>query len=346
MGSLLFYGAVLLLVYLAYRVIEPFLVPLAWAGILAVTVYPLHRRAKRRWGDGRAAFLVTAGVAMLIILPGAFLAAALVSEASQAVTAIQQGLQDVERQEQIARAMTWARQHLPLPPPEEVRSRMVALAGRATGLISGQAGTLLRGTSVFFFKLFLALFALYFFLRDGPRFGPAIRRLLPFEDSRREALIAQTLDLIHAGTTTTLAIAAAQGIAGGIVYAILGLDAPIFWGVVMGFCSLVPAVGSALVWGPAALWLLTTGHWIRALILVALGVGLIGMVDNLLRPLLMSGRSAMNGLVIFISLLGGLAAFGVIGLVLGPVIAAAAFSLLKALPAPTGRTDAGDDRAV
>jgi predicted PurR-regulated permease PerM len=332
LSRVLFYGIVLLVGWLAYRILQPFLMPLAWAGVLAVAVHPLFLRAERRWGANRAAWLTSAAVALVLLLPGAFLATALVDEASKAVTAIQTAVQDVEKQEKAARALAWAQEHLPLPSQEEMKARLLSLASRVTGLVAGQAGAIVRGTSVFFFKLFLTLFALYFLLRDSIRIGPAIRRLLPFETERNDALLSQTRDLIHAGTTTTLTIAAAQGLAGGVIFAILGIDAPVLWGTVMAFCSLLPVVGSALVWAPAAAGLALTGHWIAGVVLAGLGIGVIGMIDNFLRPLLMSGRSSMNGLLIFLSLLGGISAFGFIGLVLGPAVAAAAIALLRALP--------------
>ncbi len=331
-SRLLFYGVVLLVGWLAYRILEPFLMPLAWAGVLGVTIHPLFLRAKRRWGANRAAILVTAALALLLLVPGAFLASALVDEGSRAVAAVQTAVQDVEKQEKAARALAWAREHLPLPAPEELRARLLSLASRLTGFVAGQAGAIVRGTSVFFFKLFVMLFSLYFLLRDSDRVGPLIRRMLPFDDARRDAMLTQARDLIHAGTTTTLTIAAAQGFAGGVIFAILGINSPVFWGTVMAFCSLLPVVGSAVIWAPTAIGLAVTGHWIAGLVLAGLGVGVIGMIDNLLRPLLMSGRSSMNGLLVFLSLLGGITAFGFIGLVLGPVVAAAALSLFRALP--------------
>ena len=296
LSRMLFYGLVLLVGWLAYRILDPFLLPLAWAGVLAVAVHPLFRRAERRWGATRAALLVTAALTLLLLLPGAFLATALVDEASKAVATVQTAVQDVEKQEQAARALAWAREHLPLPSQEEMNTRLLSLASRLTGLVAGQAGAILRGTSVFFFHLFVMLFALFFLLRDSDRLGPAIRRLLPFDDARSHLLLTQTRDLIHTGTTTTLILAATQGLAGGIAFAILGIDAPVFWGTVMAFCSLLPFVGAALIWAPAAIGLALTGHWVSGLVLAGLGLGVIGMIDNLLRPLLMSGRLSMNGL--------------------------------------------------
>jgi predicted PurR-regulated permease PerM len=166
-------------------------------------------------------------------------------------------------------------------------------------------------------------------LRDGRELGAVIRNILPFDKKRNEELISRTSDLIFAGSMATLTVATAQGVAGGILFAILGLPAPVFWGVVMGFCALLPMGGTALVWVPAAIGLIVVGSWVKGVILMILGMALVGGMDNILRPALVSGKTEMNGLVVFISILGGVAAFGFVGLVLGPVIVAAAVSILQ-----------------
>lgn len=328
LNLIIFYGAILLLGYLAYRILEPFIMPLAWAGVLALCAYPLFRKLEPRIGPARSAILSTIAVALLLILPAVLLALALYSEAAQAANVLQAAAADMENHEKLMGAWRWMQDHLPLPPLDQIKTRLMSSAAQLTALLATQAGAILQNTSIFLFKVFVSLFALFFFLRDSEQLGIAVRRLLPFETDRKEQLISLTRDLVFAGTTTTLAVALAQGIAGGIGLAVLGIEAPVFWGVVMAFCALVPVFGTALVWLPAAVWLILCGNWIRGLILIGIGIGVIGMLDNVLRPLLMSGRSSMNGLLIFISLLGGVAAFGFIGLVLGPVVAALVISIL------------------
>ena len=178
------------------------------------------------------------------------------------------------------------------------------------------------------------LFALFYFLRDGGGVVDAIRALLPFEPARRERIITQTYDLVVATVGSTFAVAITQGALTGLTLGLLGFHATVFWGVITAFLSLLPAVGSGLVWGPAAIYLFATGDVVRGIILVGVGVGVIGMADNVLRPLLLSGRTSMHGLLVFVSLLGGVAAFGFIGLVIGPVIMAAFETLLGARRRP------------
>jgi predicted PurR-regulated permease PerM len=136
-----------------------------------------------------------------------------------------------------------------------------------------------------------------------------------------------------------------QGLFGGIVFAVVKLPTPFFWGVAMAFFSLVPVVGTALVWVPAALWLVFAGHWGRALTLALICSLVVGMVDNVLRPVLLHGRTQMNGLLVFVSLLGGLYVFGLLGLVLGPIIVATTASLLDAYTGASREGPPGSLRA-
>jgi predicted PurR-regulated permease PerM len=209
-------------------------------------------------------------------------------------------------------------------------------SGRAASFIAAQAGGLLRDIVVFIFNLVVMLFALFFFFRDGRALMTRVRRALPFEPVRSEKMLLEARDLIHASLVAGLIVAAAQGAAGGLMFAVLGVGAPLFWGVVMAFFSLLPMVGAWVVWGPAAIILIASGSVTRGVIMIALGVGIVGMIDNVLRPALLSGRTQLNGLLVFISLLGGISAFGLIGIVLGPIVVATTLSLLDAygVPAP------------
>jgi len=173
------------------------------------------------------------------------------------------------------------------------------------------------------------MFALFFLFRDAPTLMAAIRRTIPLRTELRERLILQTQALVTASVLAGVIVAAVQGLLGGLSFWALGLSEPVFWGVVMAFFCLLP-FGSWVVWGPAAIWLMVTGRAVRGLILLGLGLGLVSAVDNVLRPLLLSERSEINGLLLLIGLLGGVIAFGGVGLVLGPVLMATAVGLFKA----------------
>jgi predicted PurR-regulated permease PerM len=330
---LLFYGAVLLLGWLFFRVIEPFLVEIAWAAVLAICFQPIHARLTRRFGPSRAALLSTLIVTALIVVPGILVASALVSEGGYAVTDLQAAFE----KEGAARARDgweWARLRVPLlPPADDVLTRVSDSAGSVAAAVAAQAGGVLRNVASFFFSLVITLFILFFFLRDGTAVHGVIDRTLPFPADQRRRLIKQTEDLVSASVSATLLIAVIQGILGGLAFAALSLRSPVVWGVVMGAASFIPLIGTALIWLPAALWLLASGSAVKGVVLIGIGA-LIGNVDNVVRPLLLSGKSEMNGLLVFISLMGGVSAFGFIGIVLGPLVAATVVALLDSYTEP------------
>jgi predicted PurR-regulated permease PerM len=196
------------------------------------------------------------------------------------------------------------------------------------------------------FQLFVTLFALFFFLRDANTIMQEIRRSLPFEDLRRERMIRQTRDLVYASVAAGIVIASLQGLAGGVVFALLGLGAPVFWGVMMGFLAFLPFIGTWVVWVPAAIWLMATGQVVKGVVLAVLGVTIVGSIDNVLRPAILSGRAQMNGLLMFISLLGGVSVFGLLGLVLGPLVTAIVSGLFEAYAGPSDITGPAPAREV
>jgi len=197
------------------------------------------------------------------------------------------------------------------------------------GVVADAAGSLVRNVIEVIVNLFISVFAMFFLFRDGDIIMDRVRRILPFESTFSEQQIERIGELIRASISATFVVAIVQGVFGGIAFAVLGLGAPIFWGVTMAFFALLP-LGAGVVWLPVAVWLLITGQIGRGIALIAIGFGVIGLVDNFLRPILLSGRTQMNGLLVFISLLGGIAAFGLLGIVLGPVIMAVTTGFVNA----------------
>jgi predicted PurR-regulated permease PerM len=202
-------------------------------------------------------------------------------------------------------------------------------AERMAGFLAAKVGALVKNVFAFFLDLFVLLFALFFMFRDGEEVGRAVRHLLPFDAAIQEDMIHESRELIFASVAVGLLIAAIQGALGGLAFTLAGIGTGIFWGVLMGFFSLVPVVGSALIWVPAALWLALTGHvWKGLLVLVICG-GVAGIADNIVRPLLLRNRTHLNELLLFVSVLGGIEVFGLLGLVAGPTIVAAAMGVFR-----------------
>ena len=230
----------------------------------------------------------------------------------------------------IAKGWSWIAQHVPgMDPNADIFETLEQGIEKQAGFLAERLGTILKNIAAFVFDLFVMIFAMFYFFRDAGKILGAVRSILPFDAAHQEAMIVQIRELISASVTTSMAVAAIQGALGGLGFAVVGLPAPVFWGVAMAFFSLIPVVGSGLIFVPASLWLGFTGHWGRAVLLLAICAGISTIVDNVVRPLLLGGRTELSGLVIFIGVVGGVNLFGMLGLVLGPILVAIAAGVLS-----------------
>jgi len=323
-----FFVAMLLIVTIAFFwLIRGFLQPIFWAVALGIVVYPLHARLERRLRDRKAlaAIISVLIVVIVVILPLIGLGAAVANEAAALYDRLQTGgvgidgifSQVQQRVPQVAALIERAGVD-PARLGEQAQSAAVtlsrAIAERALLIGSGT----LRGTIFFFLMLYL----LFFFLRDGPRILDALIRALPLGDQRERHLLGRFAEVSRATIKGTLVVGIVQGTIGGIAFAVLGINAPVLWGTVMALLSILPVVGTALVWLPAAIVLILSGHIIGGIALILVGVFVIGLVDNLLRPVLVGRDTQLPDYLILLSTLGGLAGFGLAGIVIGPTIAA------------------------
>lgn len=325
-GMALAWALLVLLLYLVYLIIEPFLIPLSWAGVLAVVFYPVHARFAKRWGHSRAAALSTLLITTLIIVPMVFVTSAFVAQALDAAGNLQRAFAE-GRLAWIDRTWDALQRRLPESIQFDPASLIAEGAKRLPPMVLSQSGLFVRNVASFVLNLVVTLFATFFLLRDANQIMRVVRRLLPMDESSREVTLNRTRELISVGVVSAGVVAIVQGFLGGVIFAILGIDAAIFWGVVMGICCLLP-FGAWLIWLPASIVLAAEGSIGRAITLAILGFGVVSSADNFLRPILLSERVHMNGLVIFISLLGGISTFGMLGVVLGPVLVATAQGLL------------------
>jgi predicted PurR-regulated permease PerM len=325
-AQILFYGLVLLTGYLAFLVIRPFLAPLAWAVVFAMMFYPVYDELAIRFGPARGAFATTLMAAVLIVAPAVMLVSVLAREVPLVIDYVQQA--SLSAPDQIERVWQVLRRRSPFPLPDDPTVILREGVQRVLAFLAPRAGAAVADVLATVGSLFVMLFAMFFLLRDGYTFGRRVRELLPLPDRERERLISDTRDLVVASVGVGLLVAAIQGTIGGVAYWLLDIGAPVLWGVAMAICSLIPVVGTGLVWVPTALWLLFSGHAGRGVVLIIIGVVVIGLVDNIVRPLLLSGRTSASGLVIFLGLLGGVGAFGFIGIVLGPIILVTASNLV------------------
>jgi predicted PurR-regulated permease PerM len=323
--------------YLLYVVFRPFFTDIGWAVILVLVLYPAHRRLRRKMGrfENLSAGLSSVLTALLILLPGAVLALAFVGQvveyaprASAVVARYRvESVADIVRIPLLSRILEWLTSHLPVNADQlqqwAIRSLKNVSAGAAS-LISGFLLDIARSV----FDFVLVLFILFFLFRDGETMALRGRNLLPIEPKRRDALVARLSAVLSAIVYGTLLTALFQGTVGGVIWAVFGLPAPVVFGALMAFFSLLPVGGTALVWAPAAVILAAQGSWGRAIGLALTSLVFVGLADNWLRPKLISGRSKMNTLPVFFGVMGGIAAFGMIGTFVGPVLLALAFAFL------------------
>lgn len=327
--TVLSYGALLLLGYLVILIVGPFARPLAWSAILGIFFHPIYHELEKRSSPTWGAVLCTVAVTVVLIAPVLLALTYAAREALQASTAIRETLSSgtAVLPQQVA---DFARQHLPASLQDiDVSGPLKQGVEKIATYVASQMGNLLKNLFTFFVNLFILLFALFFVFRDGEKILRAVRHLLPFDREIQEEMLQESQDLIFASVAVALLIAAIQGLLGGVAFELTGLPAPVFMGVLIAFFSIVPVVGSALIWFPAAIWLILQGHWGKALIVFAISGGVASLADNIVRPLLLRNRTRLNDLLLFISILGGLDAFGLLGLVIGPTVVAAALGVFR-----------------
>lgn len=323
-----------LVLYVTWLIYQPFINVLLWSVVLTVIAMPIQRRTSR-WvrSPNLGALLTLAFVIFLVIVPFALIGSAVLSHAQEGIDATQKMIARLTDPE--ASHIKWLTSHVDVSRLIE-KQNLQEQAKRFAGYIAGFSADILGWTVFAAVQTLLVLFTTYYMLRDGHRLLGAIRTLLPLKPEQADHIFQTIRTTISASLSGTVLIAAIQGILGGIGFWIAGIPAPALWGVAMFFMSLVPVVGSSLIWIPAALFLLADGFSGKALFLVIWGVGVISMVDNILRPVLVGGKTRMHELTVFFSVLGGMKLFGPVGIVIGPIVTGLALGLFRILEEADG----------
>jgi predicted PurR-regulated permease PerM len=318
-------GLTITVVYLCWLMAAPFLSAFTWAFALAVALSPIRRWLTARMSGLAATLLIMTLLVVAVTVPGALLARQLFNECLRAQQLLQESLLGGDWQAALAarpwigKLLVWTDNQLDLAQIGQqlagnMASWIAPVLARSAGLIT-QAG--------------VVLLALFFFLHDQAILLVGVRSLLPFSDQETDGLTARVSATVRATVYGRLLIAGIQGALGGVIFALVGLPAALFWGAVMMLLSLLPVFGSFLVWVPAALFLAAQGQWIRGLIVVAWGFAIIHPVDNLLYPVLVGDKIGLHPLVLFVAFVGGLVAFGPAGLIVGPCLMALAAGLAE-----------------
>lgn len=325
--SATFLALVLLTTVALIWIVSPLLAPVFWAAVFAVLFQPLHDRLLRTCRGRRApaAALATLIVVLFVLLPFALVLAALAQQGLLLYQGIASGEINVQAPIDMAERSVPAVTNLLERYGFDVAQLRVSVqevAAVATQSIAGWA--LAAGQNVLLLALLFGvmLYLLFFFFRDGGRIMESVTYVVPLGQDRKRRLLEKFAEVARATVKGTLIIAAAQGGLGTILFAIAGIRTAVFWGVVMAVLSLLPAVGSGLVWLPAAIILFVGGNVWQGLLVLLGGVFVIGLVDNVLRPIVVGRDTKTPDYLILLSTLGGIAAFGLAGFVAGPVIAA------------------------
>ncbi len=332
--ALILLGALLaVLLLFVYRIAEPFLRPLVAAAILAIALDPLHRRLERIGAKPTLAALLTTLLTLLLLLP--FLVAGYVLAGELAE--LYQGLSQRSAEEggwlALATRMVEPRlaERFPALGQVDLRAELLAWLKVVSAWALAEVREVIGSVTAFLGNLAITLLVLVFLLRDGRAFAQRLLASLPLRPEHSERLARTLSESITANMYGVLAVALGQGILMGLAFAFLGLPSPVLWGLVGALISLIPLVGTATLWAPTALILVLTGHYWKALIMVIWGLGGVGMFDNIMRPLLVGRSVKQHPLLLLFSMLGGVQAFGVLGLILGPVVLAVTVTTATAL---------------
>ena len=312
-----------------FWIISPFFGAVFWAMVLALMFMPVHRRlcARLRGRDTLAALGTLLFCMVIVVVPMIFVVGAMVDEATSFTQRLRTGEFNPRTYfEQIQNALPgWLRDLLGrfgLFNAQDVVDKLTAAVVQGGQALTARALAIGQNTLMLMVNLGIMLYLLFFFLRDGRDLAQTIRRAVPMQRQHTDFLLSKFATVVRATVKGTVVVALVQGMLGGVAFAFLGIHGAVLWGVVMSVLSLLPAVGAALVWAPVAIYLIATGSMIEGLGLAAWGAGVMGMVDNLLRPILVGKETKLPDYLVLLSTIGGLSIFGVNGFLIGPAIAA------------------------
>lgn len=326
---------ILVLGYLTYQIISPFLSPIMWAIVLSILFYPVYAFIFKYVKYKSVASLLTLVIVLIILFgPFSYLSYLITQEAMSLIGNIESGSFD---------SLTTFFKH---PAANTLISKVLSIfhiteqefqkalvenitkiGQESAGFIKAGLGNIVSGAINFLFMIL----SMFFFLGDGPELIEKISNFMPFSRRERDRLLQQTKDIIVSTMYGGVTVAATQGIIGGVLFAVLGIPSPVLWGLAMFITSFIPMVGTFIIWGPAAAYLFFQGFYLKGIILVLLGVFAISSIDNIIRPLIMRGKTKMPVIAIFFSILGGLKLFGFIGLIVGPLVFALFVSVFEIL---------------
>jgi len=337
-ASLFFIGCFVLVLSFLVFILFPFFTTLVWASVLTVVFQPLFKQLLRVLGGRRAAASAIACllVLLMIVLPIFYLAVAVTRQSIELYENAQQTLGGTaaDRMEQLearpkvqwllGQAGRWLGTETP-----HVRDALERTLKTISRFLVAQSPSVLRGVGEFLFNFLLMFISMFFLFRDGPAILRMARESNPLPPAYEAEILKKFQDVSYAAFVGSILTAVVQGFAGAILFWGLRIPSPLFWGAVVAFVSLIPIVGAFLVWLPWSAYLLLSGQTGRGIAMLAIGGLVVSSIDNVLKPMIIRGRTDMHPLLVFLSVLGGMQAFGFLGILLGPLIVALFLSFME-----------------
>lgn len=326
----------LVALYFCYLLLQPFLMPLFSAAVIAVVFFPIHSKLQRALrSPNLAAALSTIIVVLLVVVPTVAVILAIKGEVTSLVALIRErstesGGLSPYLSHLLERPTQWLGRFVDLS-RFDVRSWLLERLQDFSAALVTEGWMLVGGLTSLILNSVITLFTLFFLFREGRSMRRRAAAILPLNGEQVERLFGGIENTIIGTVYGGLVVALVQGALTGLALWVFGIPSPVLWGVVAAFFALLPVVGTAAVWAPTAIYLLATGHWIQAVILAGWGAFVVGTIDNVLRPYLISGRVQMHTLLIFFAVFGGVNMFGFLGLFVGPVILAITVTLMSML---------------
>ena len=305
----------------------PFLSPLLWSSVIAILFHPLHSFLLKKFNGKKnlAASITVILVTLLVVLPAIFIATTLVKQGVEIYKQLEsQEINPRQLTEQAIQAIPQAESFLARfnIDPSDLKDKVTNISTSAAKFITNNFFSFGQDTMHFFINLGLFLYVSFFFIRDGKSISRRIFDSIPLSPQRNKLIFIKFREVTRATVKGNLVIALIQGTLGGIIFAVLGLPAALLWGVLMVLLSLIPVVGASLIWLPAAVIFISSGELIKGVILIFFGVIVIGLIDNILRPILIGKDTKLPDYLVLLSTIGGLTLFGMNGFILGPLTAA------------------------
>ncbi len=315
-------------IYACYNMIRPYLDPIILAGILAILLKPAYEwiQKKVKGRKNLAAFLCCVFLTIVIVLPCTVMFVVVINQGIHSFKGIYEfvaagNFEKIIEYPLVVKAVSLAQNYFPELDLKKLNlSKTMLNASQSAGkLLVNQGGHLVGNITLLVAKFLMMIFAFFFIVMDQEKIFNYILHLSPLSSEHEKQILHKVKAVSKSALLGSLITAVAQGTAGGIGFMIVGLPG-FFWGAVMAFSSLIPVVGTAIIWVPAAGFLFISGHWIKGIFLVLYCVIIVGVLDNIVRPLFMKGSAGMSTMLIFFAILGGINMFGLIGILYGPLI--------------------------